>query len=294
MSGFLEGHLNAKEAELNLRFGLRISVCDDLNEKNEEEIKKTYYETPTAYRSHFKAAEDDTEFNKQLKDEVAQLTEKKTSKKDIDNYISTRKSQRNREKYDLTKKAFNEKAMWEKEQVKLYSAPHNATKIYKDLAEDMFDVAYYLADDEFRALTGGLPGSEIIWGPLYGVGLSQEIIDKNKPEIVSVFRIDDKMDSNTLKSKQIDIDTLIQSLRNESVGTAGGLRKSLKNAIKELKQLKTTLNKLSQKTVNEEKVESESNREKINSFFELTKKYNPLESLIPTTSKSIIPTTDKK
>ena len=41
MSGFLEGHLNAKEAKLNLRFGLRISVCDDLNEKNEEEIKKT-------------------------------------------------------------------------------------------------------------------------------------------------------------------------------------------------------------------------------------------------------------
>lgn len=41
MSGFLEGYLNAKDAGLNFRFGLRISACDDMNEKNEEEIKKT-------------------------------------------------------------------------------------------------------------------------------------------------------------------------------------------------------------------------------------------------------------
>jgi len=41
MSGFLQGYLNSKKAGLNFRFGLRISVCEDLSEKNEEQIKKT-------------------------------------------------------------------------------------------------------------------------------------------------------------------------------------------------------------------------------------------------------------
>ena len=41
MSGFLEGYLNAKAAKLNFRFGLRISICDDLEEKNEEALAKT-------------------------------------------------------------------------------------------------------------------------------------------------------------------------------------------------------------------------------------------------------------
>jgi len=41
MSGFLEGYLNAKDAKLNFRFGLRISVCNDLEEKSEEALSKT-------------------------------------------------------------------------------------------------------------------------------------------------------------------------------------------------------------------------------------------------------------
>ena len=41
MSGFLQGYLNSEKAKLNFRFGLRISVCDDLREKNEEQRKKT-------------------------------------------------------------------------------------------------------------------------------------------------------------------------------------------------------------------------------------------------------------
>ncbi len=41
MSGFLEGYLNCKSAGLNFRFGLRISICDDLLEKNEEALFKT-------------------------------------------------------------------------------------------------------------------------------------------------------------------------------------------------------------------------------------------------------------
>lgn len=41
MSGFLQGYLNAEKAKLNFRFGLRISICEDLNEKNEEQRKKT-------------------------------------------------------------------------------------------------------------------------------------------------------------------------------------------------------------------------------------------------------------
>lgn len=41
MSGFLEGYTNAASAKLNFRFGLRISVCDDLEEKNERALGKT-------------------------------------------------------------------------------------------------------------------------------------------------------------------------------------------------------------------------------------------------------------
>jgi DNA polymerase III alpha subunit len=41
MSGFLQGYLNSQKAGLNFRFGLRISVCDNMEEKNEEEINKT-------------------------------------------------------------------------------------------------------------------------------------------------------------------------------------------------------------------------------------------------------------
>ena len=41
MSGFLEGFLNASEAKLNFKFGLRISVCDDLDEKSEGGLAKT-------------------------------------------------------------------------------------------------------------------------------------------------------------------------------------------------------------------------------------------------------------
>ena len=41
MSGFLEGYLNAMSAKLNFRFGLRISVCTDLEEKSEEALAKT-------------------------------------------------------------------------------------------------------------------------------------------------------------------------------------------------------------------------------------------------------------
>ena len=41
MSGFLQGYLNSEKAKLNFRFGLRISVCEDLREKNEEQRKKT-------------------------------------------------------------------------------------------------------------------------------------------------------------------------------------------------------------------------------------------------------------
>ena len=41
MSGFLQGYLNCEKAGINFRFGLRISVCEDLDEKNEEKRKKT-------------------------------------------------------------------------------------------------------------------------------------------------------------------------------------------------------------------------------------------------------------
>ena len=34
MSGFLQGYLNSEKAKLNFRFDLRISVCEDLREKN--------------------------------------------------------------------------------------------------------------------------------------------------------------------------------------------------------------------------------------------------------------------
>jgi DNA polymerase III alpha subunit len=41
MSGFLQGYLNCEKAKLNFRFGLRINVCEDLTDKNEEQRKKT-------------------------------------------------------------------------------------------------------------------------------------------------------------------------------------------------------------------------------------------------------------
>jgi DNA polymerase-3 subunit alpha len=41
MSGFLEGYINANAAKLNFKFGLRISVCNDLEQKNEEALSKT-------------------------------------------------------------------------------------------------------------------------------------------------------------------------------------------------------------------------------------------------------------
>lgn len=40
MSGFLEGYLNSKAAELSFRFGLRLSICDT-KDKNEESLQKT-------------------------------------------------------------------------------------------------------------------------------------------------------------------------------------------------------------------------------------------------------------
>ena len=59
MSGFLEGYLNSKEAKLNFRFGLRISICDDLEEKCEEALHKTskiviFANTKKGYKSLIK------------------------------------------------------------------------------------------------------------------------------------------------------------------------------------------------------------------------------------------------
>lgn len=59
MSGFLEGYLNSKEVNLNFRFGLRISVCDDLEEKSEEALHKTskvviFANTQQGYKSLIK------------------------------------------------------------------------------------------------------------------------------------------------------------------------------------------------------------------------------------------------
>ena len=41
MSGFLQGFINSQSAGLNFKFGLRISACDNMEEKNEEELNKT-------------------------------------------------------------------------------------------------------------------------------------------------------------------------------------------------------------------------------------------------------------
>tara|TARA_Y100000593_G_scaffold31767_3_gene62485 strand:- start:16416 stop:17174 length:759 start_codon:yes stop_codon:yes gene_type:complete len=41
MSGFLQGYINSKESKLNFRFGLRLNVCGDLKEKNEDSLNKT-------------------------------------------------------------------------------------------------------------------------------------------------------------------------------------------------------------------------------------------------------------
>ena len=41
MSGFLQAHINSKEADLKLIFGLRLSVCQDMSQKDEESIKNS-------------------------------------------------------------------------------------------------------------------------------------------------------------------------------------------------------------------------------------------------------------
>ena len=41
MSGFLQAFSNAQEMDLSLIFGLRISICSDLTQKNEEALKET-------------------------------------------------------------------------------------------------------------------------------------------------------------------------------------------------------------------------------------------------------------
>ena len=41
MSGFLEAYINLSAVKLNLKFGLRISICNDLKEKNEAALAKT-------------------------------------------------------------------------------------------------------------------------------------------------------------------------------------------------------------------------------------------------------------
>ena len=42
MTGYLQAYKNAKNCKLKLIFGLRISICSDLTEKNESEISKTH------------------------------------------------------------------------------------------------------------------------------------------------------------------------------------------------------------------------------------------------------------
>ena len=41
MSGFLEAYINSKEAGIELMFGLRLSICPDMNEKDEESVKNS-------------------------------------------------------------------------------------------------------------------------------------------------------------------------------------------------------------------------------------------------------------
>jgi DNA polymerase III alpha subunit len=41
MGGFLEAYLNGKDAKMDLRFGLRISICDNCEQKNEESLNRT-------------------------------------------------------------------------------------------------------------------------------------------------------------------------------------------------------------------------------------------------------------
>ena len=209
-------------------------------EERKEKIKKKYYRTPSSYRRYAKSAESDDEFNKRLQEDVKNLKAENTSQSEINDYVERSKFQREKDKRDLVTQSFNEQKLWEKEQVKLYKGPAKGQenpKLYNDLSDDIFDIAYYLADDEFKQLEG-MTKQEYFYGPIYGMGLSQEIIDKNKPEIVSLFRIDDKMDVETVESKLNDVDKLIKSLNIESTGTAGGKRKSLRGAIKELKETK--------------------------------------------------------
>lgn len=41
MSGFLEGYINSKESDIKMIFGLRITVCPDIKQKNAESLDKS-------------------------------------------------------------------------------------------------------------------------------------------------------------------------------------------------------------------------------------------------------------
>ena len=41
MSGFLEAYTNSKELKVKLIFGLRMTICQDMNEKSEEELSRS-------------------------------------------------------------------------------------------------------------------------------------------------------------------------------------------------------------------------------------------------------------
>ena len=41
MTGFLEAHINSKEANIKLMFGLRLLICPDMNQKDEESVKNS-------------------------------------------------------------------------------------------------------------------------------------------------------------------------------------------------------------------------------------------------------------
>jgi DNA polymerase-3 subunit alpha len=42
MTGYLQAYRNCKESKIKLAFGLRMSVCSDLSEKNESQLQKTH------------------------------------------------------------------------------------------------------------------------------------------------------------------------------------------------------------------------------------------------------------
>lgn len=41
MGGFLQGYINSAEAGINFRFGLRLTICDDMLQKNEDSILRS-------------------------------------------------------------------------------------------------------------------------------------------------------------------------------------------------------------------------------------------------------------